>query len=308
MQDLYKSGESVTSTANTTSSQTEISGLSLNDINENGQTLNGAGKNNLAPQQNQDPDRDSQGRLNKFRGLMTVNADVKGWLTVPGSNINYPVLQSKNDDSEYYLARNIYRKADKYGSLFIDEKSSVEDNTRNVVIYGHNMTVSGNMFHQLVGYQQLVYYIDRPVINFDTIYQTGKWKIFAVIITNGSSKDENLFDFTRSEFTNSSDFLNFVYQLRVRSLYNVNVDVNENDLLLTLSTCSYELDNYRTVVIARKIRDGENPEVDTESAAKNKNPLYPQSWYDTYGGSPPKVSTFEEASKSGEIKWYSPAK
>ena len=248
--------------------------------------------------------RDSEGRFIKFHNLLRVNTDVKGWIIVPDSEIDYPVLQSSAEDPEYYLERNIYREYDRQGSLFIDVKSSVEKNSKNIVIYGHNMK-TGAMFHDIARYQDLNFYKDRPIIYFDSLYQTGIWKIFAVIITNGSTKNgDTFFDYTRTEFQDESDFLNFVHQLRVRSLYNFNVDINENDQLLTLSTCSYELPDYRTVVVARKVRDGENLDVDVD-ASKN-TPLYPQSWYKTYGGEPPKVLSFEEALEAGMISWYKP--
>lgn len=255
------------------------------------------------PQVSLPDERDSEGRLVKFYNLLRINTDVKGWIIVPDSEIDYPVLQSSEDDPEYYLTRNIYREHDKQGSLFIDIRSSVEKNTKNIVIYGHNMK-TGAMFHDIARYQDLNFYKERPIIYFDSLYQTGIWKIFAVIITNGSEKyGDTFFDYTRSEFADNNDFLNFVYQLRVRSLFDFNVDINEDDQLLTLSTCSYELPDYRTVVAARKVREGESPEVDTD--AKKNDPLYPESWYKTYGGEPPKVSTFEQALKAGEIAWYS---
>jgi len=164
---------------------------------------------------------------------------------------------------------------------------------------------SVDMFHYLVVFQDMEYYKLRPVIFFDSIYETNAWKIISVFITNGSGEEEPFFDYTRSEFADSSDFLNFVYQLKVRSIYNTNVDINENDRLITLSTCTYELPNYRNVVVARKVRPGEDLSVDVEKTTKN-NPLYTERYYRTYGGTPPKVSSFEEALQAGEIDWYTP--
>jgi sortase B len=255
-----------------------------------------------------DPKRDEQGRLLQFQDLLSVNKDVKGWISVPDTNIDYVVVQSSNEDPEYYLRRNIFKKDDKAGTLFIDYKSSIEDKTQNLVIHGHNMYSTDNMFHYLTEYKNLDFYKERPVFTFDTIYQTGKWKIFAVFITNGSSEKEELFDYTRTDFTSSSDFLNFVYRLRIRSLYLMDtVDINENDQLLTLSTCSYEVKNYRTVVVARKLRGGEDEAVDVESVTINPQPLYPWSYYYRYGGKEPELTqTFEAALEAGEVNWYKP--
>jgi sortase B len=164
------------------------------------------------------------------------------------------------------------------------------------------------MFHYLLEYKKVSYYKERPVITFDNIYSTGEWKIFAVFITNGSDDKEPFFNYTKSTFKNSTEFLNFIYQLRIRSVLNIDtVDINENDQLLTLSTCSYEIDNYRTVIVARKVREGEDTTVDVDSVTKNPQPLYPQTYYNHYEGEAPELyETFEEALENGAINWYTP--
>ncbi|MGF7144004.1 sortase B [Anaerotaenia torta] len=252
------------------------------------------------------PDRDEQGRLLRFRKLLEMNDDVKGWIKIPDTNIDYVVMQSGREDPEYYLRRDWQRNDLKAGSLFLDARGSLEEHSRNLTIHGHNMTSTDNMFHYLVKFKELDYYKERPVFTFDSIYDTGKWKIFAVFITNGSSKKEEIFDYTRADFEDDADFLNFVYQLKIRSIYQIDsVDINETDQLLTLSTCSYEVKDYRTVVVARRVREGEEETVDTESAVLNPKPLFPYSYYYRYGGRAPKLSaTFEEAYANGEIGWY----
>ena len=256
----------------------------------------------------QDPNRDEKGRLKQFSKLLDTNEDVKGWITVPGTNIDYVVLQASKDKPEYYLTRDINKKKLKAGSLFLDYKSSVEEGTQNLVIHGHNMTSTDNMFHHLLDFKELDFYKANPVFTFDTILQTGQWKIFSIFITNGTSEKEELFNYTKSKFMDSSDFLNFVYQLRIRSIFNIdNVDINENDEILTLSTCSYEVKEYRTVIVARKIRVGENANVDVESVTENPHTLYPKTYYYRYGGKAPTLAaSFEVALEDGDIKWYNP--
>ena len=276
-----------------------------------------------------DPTRDSMGRLLQFKDLLNDNSDVKGWIMINNLNgendtkINYVVVQSSNGDPDYYLTRSWDGYKTKSGSLYLDDKSSVEKNTQNLVIHGHNMTSTDDMFHYLLKYREKIqkriedpdykgnekaYYDSHPIINFNTIYQTGQWKIFSVFITNGTNKKEDFFNYLQSEFSSSSEFLNFIYQLRIRSNFNVDdVDINEKDQILTLSTCSYELKNYRTVIVARRVRDGEDPNVNTDNVTINPSPLYPESFYYRYGGKAPKLpETFEEALEAGEISWYSP--
>lgn len=271
----------------------------------------------LPPAPAPDPNRDEQGRLLQFSQLLAVNDDVKGWITIPDTNIDYVVVQSDEDNPELYLDKDINLEYSKAGTLFLDIHSSVENNSKSLVIHGHNMvSTPEKMFHDLIKYkvdkanktQVPNFYKQHPLINFDTIYQTGQWKIFAVFITNGSNKKEAFFDYTKSDFEDASDFLNFVYQIRIRSELNIDsVDITDTDQLLVLSTCSYEVDNYRTVVVARKVRDNEDPTVDTEAVTVNKTPLYPESYYYRYGGQAPNLpETFEEALDSGLINWYTP--
>lgn len=250
---------------------------------------------------------DEKGRLLIFKELLAKNEDTKGWITIPGTNIDYVVLQNK-EDPMYYLTRDFNREKQKAGSLFLDQSSSVENNTKNLVIHGHNMKSTDNMFHYIEKFKKLDYLKEHPLLQFDTIYQTGQWKIFSVFITNGSDKKEPFFNYTQSTFQDSSEYLNFLYQLRIRSLFlNDSVDLSENDQIIALSTCSYEIYDYRTVIVARKVRPGEDILVNSDSISNNPSPLYPSTYYKNYGGEAPKFpATFEEAMEQGLINWYKP--
>lgn len=258
-----------------------------------------------------DPNRDAQGRLLQFKDLLATNDDVKGWLTIPDTNIDYVVMQSGADNPDYYLTKDINKDYSKAGTLYLDFRPSIEKNAQNLVIYGHNMvSTTEKMFHYLLDYKKVSYYKKHPLITFDTIYNTGKWKIFSVFITTPNIDKEYFFDYRKSTFTDSSDFLNFVYQLRIRSVLNIDtVDIKENDQLLMLSTCSYEVDNnYRTVIVARKVRDGEDPKIDVDSVTDNEKPLYAEDYYNRNGGKAPELAaTFEEALSNGDINWYTPS-
>lgn len=266
-----------------------------------------------------DPFRDEKGRLLQFERLLEKNEDIKGWIKIEDTSIDYPVLQSGADDPDYYLSRDISKEYSKAGSLYLDYRSGIEDKTKNLVIYGHNMvSTAEKMFRPLLKYKpsqednNIKFYRSHPVISFDTIYETGTWKIFSVFITTPDSTADYFFDYRKSTFTDASDFLNFIYQVRIRSLVNIDtVDINENDRILMLSTCSYEVDrkdlHYRTVIAARKVRDGEATDVDVDSAVVNEQPLYAYDYYYEYGGKAPELSaTFEEAFSNGTISWYKP--
>ncbi len=268
---------------------------------------------NEMPSPTPDPNRDDQGRLLQFTELLEKNEDTKGWITIPDTKLDYVVVQSDKEDPEYYLFRGFDKNYSKAGTLFMDLRSSVEEPTQNLVIHGHNMvSTKEKMFHKLLDYKKNIkFYREHPLIQFDTIYHTGTWKIFAVFITPPDPAEDYFFEFRKSSFQDASEFLNFVYQIRIRSLIQVDaVDINENDQLLTLSTCSYEVnDDYRTIVVARKVREGEDISVDVEGARMNQQPYYAADYRKKYGKEIPNVAdSFEEALKKGQITWYSPAK
>jgi len=249
--------------------------------------------------------RDKQGRLIYFKDLLANNPDTKGWITFPNTNIDYVVMQNDKDPL-FYLRRNFKGDYHKAGCLFIDENSTVENNPKNIVIHGHNMHSTNNMFHYLEFMKKLDYLKSHTTFDFDTIYQTGQWKIISVFLTNGSNKDEPFFDYTKTIFNDSSEFLNYVYQLKIRSIYNIDsVDINEDDELVTLSTCTYEIPNYRLVIVARKLRPGEDPSVNTDKITENNEAVYPNSYFVHFKKQAPKLpTTFEEALAQGKINWF----
>ena len=122
--------------------------------------------------------------------------------------------------------------------------------------------------------------------------------------TNTLSSHGQFFNYMVGNFQNEKDFMNYVYNVRVRSLINCPVDINENDELLTLSTCSYEFTNFRTVVVARKVRLGEDAKVDVSKASINSNAVWPEVYYSSYGGTRPKITDFATAYEKQQIDWY----
>lgn len=259
-------------------------------------------------EQSKEPVKDSEGRLEKFLPLLEKNSDIKGWVTVPNTVIDYPVLQSEKDldiqpgGNETYLYTDYEGNHTKYGSIFMDAHCDVR-NCKNIILHGHHMR-DGRMFANLMNYSNLDFYQKSPVLTFDTLYEEAQWKVIAVIKTNTKTEQGEPFQYLRYSFADDSDFLNYVYQVRERSLFDFPVDVNENDQLITLSTCSYEFDEFRTAVIARKVRPGEDAGVDVSKAVKNPDPLMPDVWYNRYGGTKPQLTTFEEALEGGAISWY----
>ena len=244
----------------------------------------------------------SQGTLVDFSKLVKENEDTIGWVKVPNTMIDYVVCQApKEADHEYYLYRDFYKRDDSYGTVFLDYRSKLD--SQNLILHGHNMR-DGRMFGTLKYFEDLGFYKKNPTFTFNTIYEKSEWKIISVMKTNTLESQGEFFNYLRGDFENDYDFLNFIYQIRERSIIDTPVTANENDTLVTLSTCTYDFSQFRFVVVARKVRDGESSKVDTKGAKENPDTLYPDIWYNTYGGQKPDVGTFQEAYNKNKITWY----
>lgn len=229
--------------------------------------------------------------LNKYRDVYNANNDFCGWVTVPNTNVDGAVYQTLNNS--YYLNHNGEKKSSVYGAYFADYKCTIAPtgNSQNITLYGHHMR-DQTMFAQIRKYKDISFYKENPIIYFDSLYETGTYKVFAAFITNADPADDNgyFFDFAVQGFINQEDFLSWIEQVKRRSLINTSVDIVAGDDILTLSTCTYELGtskDMRFVVMARKVRDGETETVNVSDAAQNANPLYPAAWYKRFGGKKP---------------------
>lgn len=247
----------------------------------------------------------SEGTLVDFSKLLAENEDTVGWVTVPNTMIDYVVVAPPEDDPEYYLYRDFYGNGSKYGTVFLDYRSKLD--SKNMILHGHHMQ-DGRMFANLKYFEDLSFYKKAPELTYNTIYEKGKWKIISIFKTNTLDYQGDFFNYLRGDFQSDYDFLNFVYQVRERSIVDCPVTVNENDTLVTLSTCAYDFESFRFVVVARKVRDGEDASVDVSKAKLNPDTLYPDIWYNYYGGTKPDVTSFQDAFNNKKIDWYDGAR
>lgn len=223
----------------------------------------------------------------RFSALHKINADIQGWIKVPNTNIDLPVLQASVADPEFYLSHDYQKAKSQYGSIYADANSPMlSSSAQATILYGHTLR-NGRMFSELKKYKDLSFFKSNPVIDFTTSQENAKWKIISVFLTNELESQGPVFNYMRSEFKNFSDYLNFVYQLRIRSLFNTGVSFRNDDKILLLSTCSYEFDDFRLVVVARKIREGESDSINTEHISANPQTLYPDCWYKRYNTEKP---------------------
>lgn len=221
----------------------------------------------------------------RYAELYAQNQEMVGYIKISNTGVNFPVVQAADNDK--YLKYNFYNYRSSYGCPFVDYRNNVSDGIENfdsnTTIYGHHMK-GGAMFAQLNVYRNLSGYRAAPIIEFNTLTGNYKWKIVSVFITNAYAKDDNgtMFNYT-SSLNTQEEFDDFVYQIKWRSMYNIDVDIQPGDKFITLSTCTYEFDNARLVVVGRLVREGEDARVDTSKATVNPSPKYPQAWYDENG-------------------------
>ena len=191
-----------------------------------------------------------------FYELQRQNADIVGWLKIDGV-VEEPVLQR---DNEYYLTHNALRQRSVTGALFLEESCNLKTVPTQLVIHGHNMK-EGAMFGALKKYKvkDASFYKAHPFIEFNTMYENGRYVIFAVCeVDTRFGKTDYLPFWTQSRFSSISAFEDYVQKARLLSHYRCNVDVVPGDRLLTLATCTGTDDYKRLIVMARKIRDNEN--------------------------------------------------
>ena len=190
--------------------------------------------------------------LSEFQTLYARNSDLVGWLTIPDTEIDYPVLQST--DNEFYLKRNFDREKDKNGSLFIDARCDIANPTTNTIIYGHNMH-SGQMFGKLKNYYESEnFYNTHKTITFNTIYEHRTYQVVAVCLSEvkyQDSSDYRYYDFIKA--SNMDEWNAFVDNVRAQTLYPADLDLAPGDELLTLSTCDSYKDNGRLYVVAKRV-------------------------------------------------------
>lgn len=168
-----------------------------------------------------------------------------GWIKVNNTDINYPVVQSTNNN--YYLNHAFDKSYNKSGSIFADYKNNFEDFNQNTIIYGHNRR-NGTMFSALNSTLEETWYtqLENQFINFNTLSKSTVWKIFSIY------KDKTTNVSNPISFSSETDFLNFVSSLKKKSIYDFNVNINNYDKILTLYTCGDNI-SYRVIVHAKLV-------------------------------------------------------
>ena len=166
-----------------------------------------------------------------FEKLKEINNDTVGWLTVNNTKIDYPVVQST--DNDYYLYRDYYKNKNRHGWIYMDYRNNIEDLSDNTIIFGHNLA-NQKMFGTLRYVTNPSWYkkSSNQIITFNTTKANMKWQIISIYkipVTN---------DYLVANFASSEDKLNFLDMITQRSIYDFNATYDEKTKIITLSTCS----------------------------------------------------------------------
>ena len=186
--------------------------------------------------------------LEVYRELHGYNADFVGWIRVPGTEINYPVMQSP-DEPNFYLRRNFEKAYSNLGTPYLQENCDIRT-CDNLIIYGHHM-LDGGMFSDLELYKQKAFWENHKYVRFDTLDELGLYEVMAVVITTAYQADS--FQYYNYIENNELTFNTYVQECKQRALYDTGIDAEYGDKLVTLSTCEYSNDNGRLIVVAKKI-------------------------------------------------------
>ena len=189
--------------------------------------------------------------LEKYKKLFSQNKSLIGWIKIDDTNIDYPVMQTVNN--EYYLDHNYNQQYDKNGSIFLDKDCDITNPGSNMIIYGHHMK-SGKMFGNLKLYSNKAYYEEHPIIQFDTIYEEGRYQIMYVFRSRIYNEDEIVFKYYQFfDVATPEEFDSNMSEMAKISLYDTGVTAKYGDKLITLSTCDNSEQDGRFVVVAKKI-------------------------------------------------------
>lgn len=182
-----------------------------------------------------------------FAELKRQNGDVVGWINLPDSKINYPVVQGSDNDC--YLHTLIDGTYNFGGTIFLDCECSRDLSSHNNILYGHNMN-DGSMFRTAIQYKTQEFYDENPVMYFATPGMNYKLNVFSCFVTVSES------DAYRINLGSYAEYDAWLKDMKAKSVVETALNPDPAYTTLMLSTCSYEYDNARTVVLCQMVPYG----------------------------------------------------
>ncbi len=195
----------------------------------------------------------------RAKELLAQNPDTIGWITIENTDVDNPIVQCS--DNSYYLDHDFQGEPFRAGTVFLDHKAvfgyDEEEQSANLVVYGHNMA-NNTMFGSLRRYRQdLSYYQSAPIIHLESNYTSYDYVIFGLVITDGGAEATWKY-WNMEDLSNRPKFNAYVRTVQEKNMIQTPIDVQYGDKLLTLSTCYSDQKDSRFLVIARRLRPDEN--------------------------------------------------
>ncbi len=189
----------------------------------------------------------------KFVDIYNANNEFIGWLTIPDTNVDYPVMYTPNDEQKY-LHLDFDQNYSSSGTLFVAKDANPTRPSDNVLIYGHNMK-AGTMFHSLLSYEKEDFYKEHSKFYFDTLSDNGTYEVIAAFRTKIDESDDTLFKYYECfDFNDETSFNSYVENAKSMTPYTIPTTAEYGDKLLTLSTCAYHTNEGRYVIVAKKVK------------------------------------------------------
>ena len=207
--------------------------------------------------------------LDEFQPLYEMNSDLVGWIEIPGTKVNYPVVQPSTANldpyrkhnnecyfynewalPDYYLKHTFYGECSDWGAIYVQEGCNVFTPSDNITIYGHHM-MDGSMFSGLDGYKKQSFWESHQFVYFDTLYERHVYQVIAAFKTSGNYSEG--FAYHTYDDMNEAEFNRFISTVMSLAYYDTGLTAQYGDRLITLSTCEYTQDNGRHVVIAKRV-------------------------------------------------------
>lgn len=179
--------------------------------------------------------------------LKGKNSDYIGWLSIDGTNIDYPVMQASEEEPEFYLSHDFQKETAKYGVPFLDHRCEV-GRCDNLIIYGHH-TADETMFSALQRYEETDFWKKHKTILLETPQGNREYTVFAVLRARGTYTADSWSIFQCLD-QSQKEFAKMEQEVHARKLYETDLFPNFGDELLTLVTCEYSQENSRLVVLA----------------------------------------------------------
>lgn len=241
---------------------------------------NASARNTTIELQNIREDADSSGQLDepteeaagkapeilqKYKELYVINSDMAGWLAIEDTVIDYPVMQTMEDEC-YYLNRDFYGEKNSNGCLILDTDSTAGTGTKvcdytdgtapstNLIIHGHTMK-SGEMFGKLKLYADAEYGREHSLICFDSLYEEREYELIAVFYSQVYYESDDVFKYYKFFQADTQEEFDAWYEnIKAMSLYDTGITARFGDEFITLSACSYHVEDGRFVVVGKRVK------------------------------------------------------